>query len=64
MILRDLIGLSYDKALAIAVNNGYLTRKLENTCDDRHRYDSELVVRATMENGTVVLVTSRFALEI
>ncbi len=61
--MRKYIGLSYELVKSQLEELGYNVEKIQNTSDDKHRYDTTLVVRVTEKDGVVYLTTSDFALQ-
>ncbi len=61
---RLYIGMSYEKAKSILQEQGYNVQELENTADDKHAYDTKLVVRVDKKNNQITLVTAKFLMKI
>lgn len=61
--MREYIGKEFGLAKSELESKGYEVREVENTADDRHRYDTTLVVRVKKEDNIVYLTTSKFALK-
>ena len=61
--MRKYIGLDYDLVRAELQKQGFTVKQIENTCDDKHRFDATLVVRITEVDGVILLTTSGFALK-
>ncbi len=61
---RDYIGLPFERAKEILQRKGYKVIETENTEDDRHPFDTKLVVRADLEGSLVTLVTAKFLMKI
>lgn len=59
--MRELIGLTWEKALEICNEKNLKIIKTENISDSKFIYDTELVTRAVLQNDTVYIVTSLFA---
>ena len=60
--MRKYIGLDFDSVKTELLSAGYIVERIMNTSDDKHRYDTTLVVRITENNGVIYLTTSDFAL--
>lgn len=61
---RDYIGLTFSKAKELLASQEYKVVKVENNDDDRLKFDTELVVKASIEGNVVTLVTSKFLMNI
>ena len=61
--MRKYIGLDYDLVKPELQKQGFVVKQIENTHDDKHRFDTTLVVRITEEDGVMFLTTSGFALK-
>ncbi len=54
----------FDKAKTLLQDLGYNVQELENTADDKHAFDTKLVVRVDVEEKNVTLVTAKFLMNI
>ena len=61
---RDYIGMPFESAKNVLQNMGYIVTEMESTADDRHAYDSKLVVRVDVCNECITLVTAKFLMKI
>lgn len=61
---RNFIGLNFCDAQKLLLEQGYQVVKIENNDDDKHEFDVELVVKASIEDNVVTIVTSRFLMNI
>lgn len=61
---RQYIGMPFDKAKTLLQDLGYNVQELENTADDKHAFDTKLVVRVDVEEKNVTLVTAKFLMNI
>lgn len=61
---RLYIGMPYEKAKSILLEQGYNVQELENTADDKHAYDTKLVVRVDKKNNQITLTTAKFLMNI
>ncbi len=61
---RDFIGLTFDVAKSTLENMGFIVREIENTGDDKHNFDTKLVVRVDVDDNIVTLITAKFLMNI
>lgn len=61
---RQYIGMPFDKAKTLLKDLGYNVQEVENTADDKHAFDTKLVVRVDVEGKNVTLVTAKFLMNI
>ena len=61
---RDFIGLTFDVAKSTLENMGFIVREIENTGDDKHKFDTKLVVRVDVDENIVTLITAKFLMNI
>lgn len=61
---RQYIGLPFEVAKARLQSLGYEVQEKENTADDRHAFDTTLVVRVDKNDNLITLVTSKFLMKI
>ncbi len=54
----------FDKAKTLLKDLGYNVQEVENTADDKHAFDTKLVVRVDVEEKNVTLVTAKFLMNI
>ncbi len=61
---RSYIGMPFYEAKEALQNMGYTVYETENTQDDRHKYDTKLVVRVDIKDKIVTLITAKFLMNI
>ncbi len=61
---RQYIGMPFDKAKSLLKDLGYNVKEVENTADDKHAFDTKLVVRVDVNEKDVTLVTAKFLMNI
>lgn len=61
---RQYIGMPFDRAKVLLQDLGYNVQEVENTADDKHAFDTKLVVRVDVEGKNVTLVTAKFLMNI
>ncbi len=54
----------FDKAKTLLKDLGYNVKEVENTDDDKHAFDTKLVVRVDVNEKDVTLVTAKFLMNI
>ncbi len=54
----------FDKAKTLLKDLGYNVKEVENTADDKHAFDTKLVVRVDVSEKDVTLVTAKFLMNI
>lgn len=58
------IGLPYEEAKSLLENLGYEVVEVENTGDDKHQFDTKLVVRVDKRDNKIKLITAKFLMNI
>ena len=61
---RQYIGMPFDRAKVLLQDLGYNVQEVENTADDKHAFDTKLVVRVDVSEKDVTLVTAKFLMNI
>ena len=61
---RDYIGLPHDVAKDRLQQLGFEVCEVENTADDKHQFDTKLVVRVDVNGNKLTLVTAKFLMNI
>lgn len=61
---RKYIGMPFEKAQKLLQDLGFNVVEVENTADDRHAFDTKLVVRVDVNGNQVTLITAKFLMNI
>lgn len=58
------IGLPFDSAKSLLEDLEYEVVEVENTGDDKHQFDTKLVVRVNEQDNKIILTTAKFLMNI